>query len=192
MVKVSKEVAAGNRLAILQAVSAMIRQHGAGAASVIAIAKASGLTHGALYRHFPNKDAAVAAAVTFDFDRIIGVLDDLAAKGAGVGAYAGMYLAPDHRDHFPWGCPVAPLAAEIGRSAPDIAQAFHDGLMRNLDSLAVLAGRPGDRATAMAILAQLSGSLAMARATAVCDQALSDQIRAAGRDAAVALAAPRP
>lgn len=182
MVKVTKDVALQHRESLLQATGQMMRAEGVQAATVAAIAGQVGLTHGAIYRHFESKDVLAAAAITADFDKIIGVLEGIRAKGGTLGDYFHAYLAQDHRDYFVWGCPVAPLAAEVGRTAAPVQSAFAAGLQRNLDSIAALSGiaDPADaRDYAMTALATLSGAMAMARATKVCDPAASDGILAA-------------
>jgi len=66
--RVSKEKAAENRVALLQAASRLFRKRGIDGVGVADIAKEAGLTHGALYAHFGSIDAlrrmfaAVAAA----------------------------------------------------------------------------------------------------------------------------------
>ena len=110
------------------------------------------------------------------------MLDGIRAKGGALGDYFHAYLAQDHRDYFVWGCPVAPLAAEIGRTAAPVQAAFAAGLQRNLDSIAALSGIADPalaRDYAMSALATLSGAMAMARATRPCDPATSDSILAA-------------
>lgn len=182
MVKVNKDVALQHRMSLLQATGQKMRAEGVQAATVAAIAGQVGLTHGAIYRHFESKDALAAAAITADFDKIIAVLDGVREKGGTLGDYFRAYLAPDHRDYFVWGCPVAPLAAEVGRTAAPVQAAFAAGLQRNLQAIAVLSGisDPSDaRDYAMSALAALSGAMAMARATRGCDPAMSDSILAA-------------
>ena len=179
MVKVTKDVALQNRESLLQAAGQTLRAEGVQAATVAAIAGKVGLTHGAIYRQFESKDALAAAAITADFDRILAVLERIDRAGGGLAAYFRTYLAPDHRDHFVWGCPVAPLAAEMGRAAEPVQAAFAAGLHRNLEAIARLS-RIADPAQAkdfaIFALAMLSGAMAMARATRGCDPETSTAI----------------
>jgi TetR/AcrR family transcriptional regulator, transcriptional repressor for nem operon len=179
MVKVSKEVARKHQDSVVNAASVAIREHGIAEASVADIARAAGLTHGAIYRHFPSKSALVAAAIRFEFDRIIGVLMQLQAQDAKASSYADLYLSPDHRDHFHWGCPAAPLAAEIHRLEAEVQTAFRDGLNGNIAALAALIN-PADpiaaRAEAITMLSALLGALSLARATSTIDPGLSGEI----------------
>lgn len=131
------------------------------------IAAKADLTHGAVYRHFASKDAVLAAAITADFARIVDLLQGITAQGGTEAAYVAAYLATDHRDHFPRGCPAAPLATEISRA----------GLHDNLAALARLTSRNDPAAAqtqSIAHLAALVGAMALARATKATDPALSD------------------
>ncbi len=179
MVKVTKEAARQNHQDLLRATGQMMRAKGVSVATVANIAAEAGLTHGAIYRHFPSKDDLAAAAISADFDTIVALLTQIAALGGSLADYYRAYLATDHRDYFVWGCPVAPLAAEINRTAQPIKAAFAEGLERNLNAIADLSGIPDKaeaRGYAVSALAMLSGAMAMARATQVCDAELSRQI----------------
>lgn len=184
MVKVSKETARKNHADILNAASVSVREHGIGEASVAEIAQAAGLTHGALYRHFPTKNALVSAAISSSFEKIIDLLESLKNQGQGKTAYVQTYLGTDHRDHFIWGCPVAPLASEIHRLEPDVQMAFTDCLKLNIEALEKLIASDDaaqSRSEAIATLATLVGAMAMARATKSVDENLSNEILIAAK-----------
>jgi TetR/AcrR family transcriptional regulator, transcriptional repressor for nem operon len=182
MVKVTKAVSAANATDVLKAAGQVMRAEGTGAATMASIAAKAGLTHGAVYRHFHNKHALAAAAITADFDRIVTLLQGIALKGGGVASYAKTYLTTGHRDHFDWGCPIAPLASEIHRDEAQVQVAFCEGLNRHIDALMACMSdekTPEQRRSAIAALAALSGALAMARATKQCDPKLSEEIMTA-------------
>jgi TetR/AcrR family transcriptional regulator, transcriptional repressor for nem operon len=179
VVKVTKEAAEKTQLGLVRATGKAMRAHGVSVASVANIAAAAGVTHGAIYRHFATKDDLAAAAITADFDTILSLLQTIRENGGGLDAYYRAYLATDHRDHFVWGCPVAPLAAEIGRTARPVQSAFAEGLARNLAAIAEMSGIPDPTAAsayAISALATLSGAMAMARATRVSDPEASRRI----------------
>ena len=179
MVKVSKAEAQKNHEGIVGAAGIAFRTHGVSAASVAEIAKSADLTHGALYRHFPDKDALAAAAISADFDRIVTLLGQFRDGGKPAGDYVRIYLAKDHRDHFIWGCPAAPLASEIHRLNDTVQTAFADGVERNLAALAALIGpeQPSrSREQAIFMLSAMAGAMALARAVKNADPALSDEI----------------
>ncbi len=171
--KVTKEKGQENRAAVLQAASSIMRAAGVAQAGTSEIAAKAGLTHGAIYRHFPSKSALAAAVVTFDFGRIT---DLLAQDGMSYAQYVQTYLSAQHRDYFPWGCPIGALAGEIGRLDNDVQTAFAAGLQKNIDALARLIGGPDAQGKAMADLAAMAGALAMARAVKGVNPKLSDEI----------------
>ena len=65
--RVSKKQAAENREALLQAANRLFRQRGIDGVGVAEIADEAGLTHGALYAHFPSKEALAAEAFSHGF-----------------------------------------------------------------------------------------------------------------------------
>jgi TetR/AcrR family transcriptional repressor of nem operon len=171
--KVTKETAKANRAAVVQAAGRVMRQSGISNAPMGDIAQKAGLTHGAIYRHFPNKAGLAAAAIAHDFDTIS---DLLAQDGMTYARYVQTYLSAQHRDHFPWGCPAGALAGEIARQGTEVQAAFTAGLHRNIAALAALIPHPDAQAKATATLALMVGALSMARAVAASDMHLSDAI----------------
>lgn len=185
MVKVTKEVSDRNRSDVLDAAGRVIREHGLAEATVSAIGREAGLTHGAVYRHFTSKNNLAASAIARDFGRIVEMLETMAAEGGDISDYVAAYLAGDHRDHYIWGCPAAPLAAEMHRADGEVQTAFHEGLVRNLEAIAALHGPGTDDqrfAGAIAVLSTLSGAMALSRAVKETDPALSARILQAAKD----------
>lgn len=187
VLKVSKDRSGKNRSDILNSASIIMRRDGFSAASIEAIAKHANLTHGAVYRHFPSKQALAVAALEHDFRRIVDLITRLKTEGAGVHAYSSAYLASDHRDHFVWGCPVGALVSEMHRHPLEIGAAFTEGLIANITALAELLGtsdtvgpdmKSKAVSKAIAILALMAGALSMARAVSTHDADLSTRIMA--------------
>lgn len=181
MVKIDKQAQQTNHAALLAAASTAIRQGGIAAVSVQDIAAKAGLTHGAVYRHFDSKAAMAAQIITRDFDKIVEILGQMQAAADPYATYVTTYLDAAHRDHFPWGCPAAPLAAEISRLEPEIQTAFVQGLARNLDALAALIVAPDAQEQAKVALSLMSGAMSLARACKASDPAMSDSILAVAR-----------
>lgn len=171
--KVSKDKSSENRHSVLAAASAVMREKGVGAAAIGDLAAKAGLTHGAVYRHFANKTDLAAQAVAFDFERILALL---AQDGMTYETYVRTYLSAQHRDYFPWGCPVGAYAGEMGKLPPEIRTIFAKGVQDNITALAVLIGGADAMGRATALLALMAGALAMARAVKASDLALSDSI----------------
>jgi TetR/AcrR family transcriptional repressor of nem operon len=172
--KVSKQRAAENRDAILQVAGAQLRERGFSQMSVAEVAKAAGLTHGALYSHFKSKEALQAAAIERAFT-------DCAAGFAGLTPeeFLGRYLSPEHRDNVGQGCPTAALLSEMRWQSEEAKAAFHDGLIR----FAALTGDslgPSEAAEARELalfaFAAMAGGLAIARAIRDQDEVASDAV----------------
>jgi TetR/AcrR family transcriptional repressor of nem operon len=179
--RVSKEKAAENRDALLQAASRLFRERGIDGVGVAEIAKAAGLTHGALYAHFPSKDALVAEAFAHGF----------AGNMAGVRAWAGdrlpsfdEYLAllfsTGMRDRLETGCPMAASASEIARqgeaAATSFARAFEEMVAMMAHTLDDVASPARRRQLAVASAAAQIGAIAVSRAVAKIDEALSEEV----------------
>jgi TetR/AcrR family transcriptional regulator, transcriptional repressor for nem operon len=181
MVKVTKAVAEANAAEVLKAAGQVMRAEGTGAATMAAIAAKANLTHGAVYRHFSNKDELAAAAISADFDKIVVLLENIGRQGGNAATYINTYLGDDHRDHFDWGCPIAPLASEIHRDGSVVQQSFSNGLQRNIAALLAVMGPDKKRDDAIVVLAALSGAMAMARAVRDTAPELSQDVLTATR-----------
>jgi TetR/AcrR family transcriptional regulator, transcriptional repressor for nem operon len=160
--KVSKSKASDNRDAILTAASTQIRGHGLDQTSVADVARAAGLTHGALYSHFQSKDALTAEAMTCAFADCLRDFTGLPAA-----EFLQRYLSTDHRDNPEVGCPTAALVSEVARQPAELKAAFRSGVERfialagkSLEAVGAEHGR--DRAVLM--FAAMVGGLALSRA----------------------------
>lgn len=182
--KVSKTQAAENRAGIVDAAARLYREKGLDGVGVAEITRDAGLTHGGLYRHFASKDALAREACARAFDWTIAPLDGLApadgeaSPAAGLQALVDSYLSASHRDHPGEGCPAAALATDAARAGPEMSEVFAQGVERNIQRfMRVLEGEPGDhRAQTIVMLSSMVGALALARATAAGNPALSEEI----------------
>jgi AcrR family transcriptional regulator len=174
---------------ILEAASRLFRQHGIAAVGLAKIMAEADLTVGTFYTHFRSKEALLREALLRSLDDRHAQLEP-ALHGADVESLARAYLSPEHRDAPGTGCPVAALAAEVGRHPRATRTAFASRNGPTLDAIAgwltSRRGRQAGRADAAALLGLLAGTLQLARATP--DRAESDAILEAGIRAAVRLA----
>jgi TetR/AcrR family transcriptional repressor of nem operon len=185
--RVSKEKAAENRVAILQAASRLFRKQGIDGVGVAEIAREAGLTHGALYAHFPSKDALVAEAFSHGFQ---GNIDRMRKRAGGrqpsFDDYLGGLLAPRMRDNPEIGCPLAASASEIGRQGHAVSdsftQAFEEMVSLFQSSLEPAMLEGPRRQLAMTAIAAQIGAIAVSRAVAKTDMALADEVLQAVRE----------
>lgn len=191
--KVSKAQAAEHRAGIVDAAARLYREKGLDGVGVAEITRDAGLTHGGLYRHFESKDALAREACLRAFEWTITPLDGLeqhaeASSMDKLRAMVDSYLSASHRDHPGEGCPAAALATDAARAGPEMSEVFAQGVERNIQRfMRVLEGEPAEkRAQTMVLLSSMVGALALARATAAGDPALSEEILRTLRERLVA------
>lgn len=154
----SREHAQATRARLLDAGARVLREAGLAGATIERIAAAAGLTHGAVYRHFPNRDALLREALAST---------EAPLRAAGGGPEALMARLLDG------GTPpslLATLAGEMPRASPRARESF-EGELRHLLAALQASGEPDG--TGVARLATLIGGLAIARG--VTDPALAAQ-----------------
>jgi TetR/AcrR family transcriptional repressor of nem operon len=183
---VSKETNEINRDSLLRAASHLFRQKGIDGVGVAEIAKEAGLTHGALYKHFPSKEALAAEAFYYP----------IATKNAEADASEEDLKHPfedrldamfsiKRRDNLANGCPMTASASEIARQGTAVAasftRAFKEGVAGLEASLDTKMPRARRRQLAVSALAAQIGAIAVARAVAQIDASLSEEVLQAVR-----------
>nr|WP_243853527.1 TetR/AcrR family transcriptional regulator [Sphingopyxis panaciterrae] len=159
-----------------------IRAKGPDNVAVAGIMARAGLTHGGFYAHFPSKDALVKEAIGTMFADARARTEKIDAKGdprAVLRTYVDFYLSPAHRDSRDRGCPLPTLSGDFARAQPATRDRFGagvEGIAGRLAAPLAKLGYPDPGAEAHALLAQLVGGVALARA--VGDPALSDAMLA--------------
>jgi TetR/AcrR family transcriptional repressor of nem operon len=181
---------------IVKRASVRLREKGAHGIGVADLMKDAGLTHGGFYAHFDSRDALVIEAFAYAMDRSNERWRKLAEQtppDKRLATIVEQYLTSVHRDDPGHGCAVPTLGAEIARESPKTRKAFAAKLEQMIDILAAqIPGVPREaaRKQAMATLATMMGTLVLARIAG--NGAFSDEILAAGRDAALERAAAQP
>lgn len=180
---------------ILDAAAARLRAEGLSGAAIVPVMRDAGLTHGAFYSHFANKDDLAAAAFRHALKdnrrRWTGARDG-ESWAARLARLAERYLTPVHRDNPACGCAFAATASEAARSPVDFRQVFEEEMAK---SLRAICGQDPDDGEApidparfdqaVALLALCVGGVTLARAAA--DRQTADRILAACRAAATRL-----
>ena len=186
---VTKQKAIENKKAIVEAAEKLFRERGVAAVGLTELTKAAGFTQGGFYNHFKSKDALVAAVM------------DKAMEGGAALFHAGLqaakkekvvpierhvkwYLSKEHLADVEQGCPLTAYAGDVRRLGEEARQAYARGLQWNIEQIAGLL--EGDdpqarRMQAIALFAQLVGSLVLSRAVAEADPALAEEVLDAGR-----------
>ncbi|MEW2395814.1 TetR/AcrR family transcriptional regulator [Streptomyces sp. NPDC046862] len=170
------------RQRIISAAGRRFKRDGIDGSGISALMKDAGLTNGAFYTHFTSKDELVATAVT----------DQLRAQNASVAAQAApgragleqivrWYLSVQHRDSRDEGCPSAALLDEIGRCTDSTRQAYTEGVLTVVDSIAARLAPddpPSARTMTLTAYAMMAGTLQLSRALA--DRQLADEVLGQG------------
>ncbi|SRR6266702_859105 len=186
--KVSKEKAAQNRAALVETAARLFRTHGIDGVGVAEIGKAAGLTHGALYAHFPSKEALAAEALAHGLqighERMTQTPD---GRAPSLSELLDNYLSEEKRDDIANGCAMAASASEIGRQDETISARYSEGfeLMTAVFEKHLRAHKvKGDpREKAIAISSTLIGAIAASRAVLKAQPELANDILRAVRRA---------
>lgn len=163
---------------IVSAAAKRIREAGVAGLKVADIMADAGLTHGAFYAHFENKDALVTEAFRAALDHRDAWMGS-ARKQAPEDRASHLlrtYLTSRHRDMPEKGCAFACLARDFAQAEGPFPQVFEDELNISLDRLSALIGEGDEsaREQAMGLLSLCVGGMVLARA--VNDKTLSNQL----------------
>lgn len=190
--RVSKEKAEINRTSLLQAAGRLFREKGFDGVGVAEVAKEAGLTHGALYAHFPSKDALAAEAFTDGIDQRLALMR---GRKWTFEKFLEAMFSTEHRDNLENGCPMTASASEIARQGTAVAASFTRAfeetaavLERSIESEIPAAQK---RHIAISALAAQIGAIAVARAVAKIDAPLSKEVLRAVRETVTPALSPK-
>jgi len=179
--KVTKEKAAENRAALVQAAGRLFRERGIDGVGVAEISKKAGLTHGALYAQFPSKEAlaaeAFASAFKHGFEQMTADRD---GRPATLTDHLDYYLSFDHRDNLATSCAMSACVSEVARQdkviCDRVTEAFEQLVAVMERGLGASPVKAENRQRALAMAAAMVGGLAASRAVAKTDPKLSNEI----------------
>jgi AcrR family transcriptional regulator len=184
---------AATRRHIVDVASKCFRRDGVSAAGIAGIMGEAGLTKGAFSPHFESKEALVREALASALADQQYRLDQDQRTGLDLEGAIRRYLNRAHLEDPAGGCPSAALLPEITREPLSTRQAYGEGLLSYVSTLAALlpdAGSATSGRRAMAIFGLMVGTLQFARAVAEAAQA--EQILEGGVEAALHLARTPP
>ncbi len=182
---------------IINAAAVRLREEGLGGAAIASVMREAGLTHGAFYAHFANKnDLAIAAlrhALQENRRNWVGRLRNESWVQR-LQRLARRYLIPQHRDRLADACALAALASEAARAEPAFRAAYGEELHKSLVGICAGAeatdSAPPPRLDAaqfdhaIAFMALCVGGMALSRAVAdpeFSNRILQACVAAAGR-----------
>jgi AcrR family transcriptional regulator len=109
------------RARILKAAAEELRRQGLSGIGIPALMKRAGLTHGAFYAHFPNREALVAEAI---HAAAAASAEGPLAESLPLDQALALYLSPEHLAHPERGCVIAALGGEGARQPAPVRSAF--------------------------------------------------------------------
>ncbi len=172
---------------ILDAAARRIREEGLDGAAIVPVMRDAGLTHGAFYSHFSNKDdlanAAFGRAITTGRGRWIKPSRG-EAWGKRLSALATHYLTRAHRDDLATSCAFAALSSDAAHASEKFRACYEHELRGSL--AAICDGDEHRLDDAIALMTVCVGGMALARA--VADPKFSDRILRVSRQTAAKIA----
>jgi len=172
--------------AILQAGARALRTNGFNGIGVDGLAASAGVTSGAFYSNFSNKEAlleeVIATCVGEPF--IDSESGSLAERQDRLREWLAMYISAEHRADPASGCVMPTLSADVARSNPQIRAAYQRKMLRLVHKMSnVLDGAKPDREKrAWSIIAMMVGAIAISRAmpdSKEADRALDSALQTA-------------
>jgi TetR/AcrR family transcriptional regulator, transcriptional repressor for nem operon len=176
---------------ILDAAARRIREEGLNGAAIVPVMRDAGLTHGAFYSHFSNKDdlanAAFARAITTGRSHWIKPRRGESWRDR-LTSLAKRYLTTAHRDDLSTSCGFATLSSDAAHASEDFRACYEHELRGSL--AAICDGEHERLDDAIALMTVCVGGMALARA--VDDPKFSGRILRVAREAAAKLADTQP
>ena len=178
--------------AILQAGARALRTNGFNGIGVDGVAASAGVTSGAFYSNFSNKEALLEEVIETCLGEpfIDSENGSLAERQARLKEWLAMYIGADHRADPASGCVMPTLSADVARSSPQIRATYERRMLALVQKMSnALGGAGPDRERAWSIIAMMIGAIAISRA--MPDGEGADQALAAALQTAIALIAPK-
>ena len=179
--------------AILQAGAKALRTNGFNGIGVDGLATSAGVTSGAFYSNFSNKEALLEQVIETCLGEpfIDSESGSLAERQHRLREWLAMYISADHRADPASGCVMPTLSADVARSNPPIRAAYKrrmSALVRKMSNVLDVAG-PDRKKRAWSIVAMMVGAITISRA--MPDGEESDQVLESALQTAIALIAPK-
>ena len=176
---------------ILDAAARRIREEGLDGAAIVPVMRDAGLTHGAFYSHFANKEELASAA----FSRAITTGRAHWIKSGRGEAWrdrltglAKRYLTTAHRDDLSTSCGFATLSSDAAHGSEQFRASYERELRTSLS--AICDGDDARLDDAIALMALCVGGMSLSRG--VVDAKFSARILRVAREAAAKLADNQP
>jgi TetR/AcrR family transcriptional regulator, transcriptional repressor for nem operon len=166
------------RDALLRAGTRTLKTSGFNGVGVDGLAAAAGVTSGAFYSNFANKEAMLEAVIAAGLGEPFLSDTDSATRAearARLIRFVQEYISTDHSLDAAEGCVMPALSADVSRAEPPVKDAYQRKMTALIDRIAgLLDGEQSDRQRrAWSIVALMVGSIAISRAMPEQSQARS-------------------
>jgi TetR/AcrR family transcriptional repressor of nem operon len=166
------------RDALLRAGTRSLKTSGFNGVGVDGLAAAAGVTSGAFYSNFANKEAMLEAVIDAGLGEPFLSDTDSATRAEARARLIGFvkeYISTDHSLDAAEGCVMPALSADVARAEPPVKDAYQRKMTALIDRIAgLLDGEQSDRQRrAWSIVALMVGSIAISRAMPQQSQARS-------------------
>jgi TetR/AcrR family transcriptional regulator, transcriptional repressor for nem operon len=172
--------------AILQAGARALRTNGFNGIGVDSLAASAGVTSGAFYSNFANKEALLEEVIeTCVGEPFIDTESgSLTERQDRLREWLAMYISPDHRADPASGCVMPSLSADVARSNPQIRAAYKRKMLELVRKMSnVFDGpHPEREQRAWSMIAMMVGAITISRAMPngkAADRALDSALQGA-------------
>jgi TetR/AcrR family transcriptional repressor of nem operon len=156
------------REVILRAGAQALRTNGYNGIGVDGLAAAAGVTSGAFYSNFPNKEALLESVIEACLGEpfIDPDTGTPAERRELLRQWLANYISSYHRENPALGCVIPTLSADVARAGPPIREAYRRKMVELIQKIAkVLEGdEPDHERRAWSIVAMMVGAIAISRA----------------------------
>ena len=177
------------RAAILEAASKKLKKEGFNGAGVDGLAAAAGVTSGAFYAHFSNKEDLLKEVI-YTYLGAPYVQEDregVDARKKQLKEFLKVYLTLDHCSSPEKGCVMPTLSADVSRASMGVRKVYQDRMVNLVEKISkVVHGSPAKkRKQAWSVLAMMIGAVTIGRA--LPDSANAEHLMDAALENALAL-----
>ena len=156
------------REALVKAATKALRKSGFNGIGVDGLAASAGVTSGAFYSNFANKEALLGEVIDANLGQpfVDPDLGTLAERHERLKAYLKMYISAQHCADPENGCVMSTLSADVARSSDAVRKVYRERMQELIAKIARGIGREaGDAATrARTVVALMVGAVSVARA----------------------------
>lgn len=156
------------RDALVHAGARSLKTSGFNGIGVDGLAAAAGVTSGAFYSNFANKEAMLDAVIDAGLGEPLLTDTDSTTRAAGRARlirFVEEYLSADHSTNPSDGCPIPALSADVSRAQPRIKETYRRKMTAFVDRIAGLldGDEPDRQRRAWSIVALMVGAILISR-----------------------------